>query len=255
MTFDDFTQYLGRFFVYGGISVGLFWLVAQKAAERWIDAHFAKRQKDFEHEQAKELQRIKAKLDTVIQGSLKLQEREFKIIPEAWEKISEAYGMACWLCSPMQSFASLQHMSKAQLEEFLSKQNLLWETQRQEIRDAPAANRDKLWQEIDTRMRHSKVQSSLATADNYLKANSIFMPDDLREQFNAQTRIIWDAIITFEVGNHPYAGDRKLISEAWEKLKNEGQPLHEQIEKAVRRRLLVQTQIADDQIQSVRLDT
>lgn len=252
MTFDEFTQYLGRFFIYGGVSVGLFWLVVQKTAERWVDAYFARRQKDFEHEQAKELQRIKAKLDTVIQGSLKLQEREFKIIPEAWEKIGEAYGLACWLCAPMQSYTSLQHMSDSHLEEYLSKQELLWETQKVEIRNTPAGNRDRVWQEIDTRMRYSKVHSALANADKFLKANSIFLPDDMREQFNKLVQVIWEALISFDVGHHPNSKDYKMIREAWDQLKKDGEPLHAEIEQAVRRRLLEQTQLADERIQAMK---
>lgn len=246
MTIDEFTQYLGRFFFYGGVSVGLFWLVAQKSAERWIDAHFAKRQKIFEHEQAKELQRIKAKLDTVIQGSLKLQEREFKIIPEAWEKIGDAYGLACWLCSPMQSYSSLQHMSDSHLEEFLSKQELLWETQKVQIRKTAAGNRDKVWQEIDTRMRYNKAYSALAAADKFVKANSIFLPDDLREQFNKLVQVVWEALISFDTGSDQNSKDYKMIREAWDQLKNDGEPLHTEIEKAVRKRLVEQTQLADE---------
>ncbi|HEY3432485.1 MAG TPA: hypothetical protein VGK09_08045 [Rhodocyclaceae bacterium] len=250
MTFDEFTQYLGRFFFYGGVSAGLFWLVAQKTAERWVDAHFAKRQKVFEHEQAKELQRIKAKLDTVIQGSLKLQEREFKVIPEAWEKIGDAYGLACWLCAPMQSYTSLQRMSESHMEEFLSKQELLWETQKEQIRNTPAGSRDEVWQEIDTRMRYSKVHSALTAADKFLKVNSIFLPDDLREQLNKLVQVVWEALISFDIGNHhSNFKDYKMIREAWDKLKKDGEPLHAGIETAVRKRLLEQTQLADEKLQ------
>lgn len=215
-------------------------------------AHFAKRQKAFEHEQAKELQRIKARLDTVIQGSLKLQEREFKVIPEAWEKIGNAYGLSCWLCSPMQSYTSLQYMSEGHLEEFLSKQEMLWETQREQIRNASASNRDKVWQELDTRMRYAKTHDALADADRFLKANSIFLPDELRDDFNKLVHVIWEALISFDVGNHPSSKDYKMIGEAWDKLKKEGEPLHTDIEKSVRKRLLDQTQLADEQLQSVK---
>ena len=251
MTFNEVTQYIGNFFIYGSVSVGIFWLVAQKSAERWVDAYFAKRQKEFEHEQAKELQRIKAKLDTVIQGSLKLQEREFKIIPEAWEKIEDAYGLACWLCAPMQEYASLEYMSDSHLEEFLSKQELLWETQKEQIRNTPTDNRNNVWQKIDMQMRSSKVRSSLADSDKFLKANSIFLPDDLREQLSKMVQVIWNALISFNVGNAATPKDSKLIHEAWAKLKTEGEPLHMEIEKAVRKRLLEQTQLADEQLQSM----
>jgi hypothetical protein len=248
VTFDELIKLIGQVVLYGGASVGIGWLILQKSAERWVDAHFAKRQKEFEHEQAKELQRIKAKLDTVIQGSLKLQEREFKIIPEAWEKISEAYSIADWLCSPLQSYASLRWMSDPELEEFMSKREHLSETQKQAIRDKRPEDRDKRWQELETDKRYYKARDALAAADGFVKTNSIFLPDGLREMFNKQTEVIWGALAAFEVGVQ--SEDHKMRGSAHEKLKNEGKPLHEQIEKAVRARLLEQTQLADEKLQS-----
>ncbi|AUT62862.1 hypothetical protein [Paraburkholderia terrae] len=244
VTSDALFKLIGQVFLYGGVSVGIGWLILQKSAERWVDAHFAKRQKQFEHEQAKELQRIKAKLDTVIQGSLKLQEREFKIIPEAWEKVSEAYSIASWLCSPLQSYTSLQRMSDAELEEFMSTRDHLSETQKQAIRDKRPEDRDKRWQEIDTDRRYFKARDALATADGFLKTNSIFLPDELREMFNEQTEVIWKALVAFEVGVQ--SEDYKMRNSAHETLRDEGKPLHERTEKAVRARLLEQTQLADD---------
>ncbi|MEX4005172.1 hypothetical protein AB4Y38_40780 [Paraburkholderia sp. EG285A] len=249
MTFDELLTLVGKVVIFGGGSVGIGWLVLQKTAERWVDAHFAKRQKDFEHEQAKELQRIKAKLDTVIQGSLKLQEREFKIIPEAWEKISEAYGLADWLCSPLQSYASLQWKSGAELDEFLAKQEHLSETQKQAIRDRRDEDRDKLWQEFETDRRYNKARGALADAGAFVKANSIFLPDDLRGMFDKQVEIIWSALSSFLVGVQ--SEDYKMRSSSHDKLKNEGKPQQEQIEKAVRARLLEQAQLADEKLQSL----
>lgn len=244
VTSDALFKLIGQVFLYGGVSVGIGWLILQKAAERWVDAHFAKRQKEFEHEQAKELQRIKAKLDTVIQGSLKLQEREFKIIPDAWEKISEAYTIADWLCSPLQSYASLRWMSVPELEEFLSKRDHLSETQKQAIREKRPEDRDKRWQELETDKRYFKAREALASADGFVKTNSIFLPDDLRGMFNKQTELIWKALVAFEVGVQ--SEDYTMRNSAHETLRSEGKPLHEQIEKAVRARLLEQTQLADN---------
>lgn len=246
MTLDDLTQHIGNVLLYGGTSVGLVWLFAQKTAERWVDSHFAKRQKEFEHEQAKELQRIKAKLDTVIQGSLKLQEREFKIIPEAWEKIGELYGLARWLCSPMQQYAHLEYLNTEELEEFLGKQDALSNSHRRRIREASPDLRDKLWQDLDTRVRRNRVQNALVEADSHLKANSVFIPDSLRERFEKEVQIIHHALASFDTGTMHGAKQYKYIADAWEKLQNEAEPLHKEIEKAVRRRLLEQSQLNDD---------
>jgi hypothetical protein len=143
-------------------------------------------------------------------------------------------------------------MSESHLEEFLLKQELLWETQREQIRNTPERNRDKVWQEIDTKMRYGRVHGALANADNFLKANSIFHPDDLRSQFNKLVQVIWEALILFDVGNHPESKDYKMIRESWDKLKKDGEQLHADIDRAVRRRLVEQTQLADEQVQALR---
>ncbi|MGA7951831.1 MAG: hypothetical protein WCA45_17000, partial [Thiobacillaceae bacterium] len=64
-------------------------------------------------------------------------------------------------------------------------------------------------------------------------------------------QVIWEALISFDVGNHPGSKDYKMIREAGDKLKKDGEPLHAEIEKAVRKRLLEQTQLADEQRQAV----
>src|ERR1700744_6209636 len=121
ITFDDVGGLVGKVVLYLGsvtmVSAGIAYL-AKKGFEKWIDSYFAQRQKAFEHEQAKELQRLKVKIDTVVQGALKMQEREFKIIPEAWEKVSDAFGRVAWLTNPFQSYAELRLMSTAELDEF-----------------------------------------------------------------------------------------------------------------------------------------
>jgi hypothetical protein len=42
-----------------------------------------------------------------------------------------------------------------------------------------------------------------------------------------------------------------MIREGWDKLKKDGDPLHKQIEDAVRKRLVEQAQLAEDHVRSV----
>ena len=163
MTSDQVVEFLGRFFVYGVPAVGIFWLIFQKAVDRWVDAHFAKKQKQFEHDQAKELQRLKVKIDTVIQGALRLQEREFKLLPEAWEKISEAFGLAMWLSAPFQQYPSIQSLNASELDEYLEKSDF-FETQKKKIKEADWRQRDKLLQDIEIRRRRIQANNAIADA-------------------------------------------------------------------------------------------
>lgn len=242
MTLDDFTQFLGRILAYGIPSIALFWLLFQKSVERWIDAHFSKRQKEFEHEQVKELQRLKVKLDTVVQGALKLQEREFKIIPEAWEKVSEAFGLALWLSAPFEETISVGQLSEAELAEFLEKSDL-YETQKAKIREADRRNRDELYREIEIRKRHGRGRQAIADADSFTRMNGLFMPEPMKKQFAQLVQLIWECVVSHQVGTE--AKDYKITNDGWKKLKEQGEPLHDAIEVAIRLRLLEQAKLVD----------
>jgi hypothetical protein len=247
ITLDDISKVIGNLVVYGAPVGFAVWVGFKNLAAKWIDSHFAKRQKSFEHEQAKDLQRLKAQIDTVIQGALKLQEREFKLIPEAWEKASEAYGLAMWLCSPMQEFTSLEQVTDDELEEFLEKSSLL-ETQKAKLRAAPPRCRDQLWQEMDTWQRRNRARAALSEADRFIKINGVFLPESLRDPLHKLMEVIWDALTSYDIASRVSPKEWKMIRESWTKLNDEGTPLHKAIEQAVRRRLVEQSEIAGDNL-------
>lgn len=246
LAWDDIVRFVGNLAIYGTPLVLGIGLLVRSSAERWVESYFAKRQKQFEHEQAKELQRLKVKIDTVIQGALRLQEREFKIIPESWEKVSEAFGLASWLCSPIQEYTSLRDVSEEELEEFLERSSL-WESQKAKLRVATPKSRDALWQDMDTWQRRNKVRNALSEADRFVKVNGVFLPEPLRDQFNKLIEVIWHALVSYDSGFRCSPKEYTLIEKAGDKLKTEGEPLHKQIEEAVRRRLVEQSEIAEGQ--------
>jgi hypothetical protein len=245
VTFDEFTAFLGKVVVYGAPVTAVAVFAGKRTAEKWIDSYFTKRQKTFEHEQAKEIQRLKVKIDTVIQGALRMQEREFKIIPEAWEKVSEAYAHAQSLTSPMQSHADLEQLSPAGLEEFMTKAELS-DSQKQTLRSVSKQSINKEWQTLSDWRRRNSAFKALAEADNYVKINGVFIPTDLHTRFLALTRIIHETLIAWQVGTQ--AQNYKMINDGHAKLSGEGLKLHQAIEQAIRKRLTEQTVIAEQPI-------
>lgn len=241
MTGDQVVEFLGRVFVYGVPSVGIVWLIFQKAVDRWVDAHFSKRQKLFEHDQAKELQRLKVKIDTVIQGTLRLQEREFKLLPEAWEKISEAFGLVIWLTSPFQQFPSIEYLTVLELDEYLENTDC-FETQKQKIRDANWRDRNKILQVIEVRKRSVQANKAVSDADRFIKNNGVFLPLEILERMIDLKDKTWNCLVAHQVGSE--AKEFKMINEGWKKLKDEGEPLHKSIELAIRNRFSEQALLA-----------
>ena len=126
-------KFLGEMLVFGGSGAAIAYLLFQFLGKSWIDNKFAQRLEQHKHQQALELQRLRVEIDSMLSGALKMQEREFMILPALWEKLDEAYGLATWLTSPAQQYPGVGRMGDEELEEFLSSSKLL-ETQKSSIR-------------------------------------------------------------------------------------------------------------------------
>ncbi|HWR04067.1 MAG TPA: hypothetical protein VN419_08590, partial [Humidesulfovibrio sp.] len=160
----------------GGIgaaaAVGLFKWLGQK----WIETRFAERLQHHKHEQAKEIQRLRVEIDSLLSGVLKLQERDFIVLPEAWAKLQEAFYQTLNAVAPYQEYPELNNKTQAQLNEFLQL-DWLTGTQKDEIRKAEDRNtvflEFRFWHYIAT-ARKAQIELQI-----FIERNGIFFPEDI----------------------------------------------------------------------------
>ena len=231
---DQVLRFIGEVVLYGGGSAAVAYLLFQYLGKGWIDARFAERLEAFKHEQAKELQRMKIEVESVLSGALKLQEREFTILPEAWQKLDEAYSLTGWVVAPMQQYPRLSKMDDDELEEFLKSSELL-ESQKIKVRSARQPERDKLYQSQIFWHRIGRATSAVSNLQTYVASHGLFLPPTLKAQFSEMLPILFSALSFKEVGHE--AEDWKLQSKGWEELQANGKPLHASIESAIETRL------------------
>src|ERR1700729_4202931 len=74
----------------GAVAFGLFRFLGKS----WVESKFAERLEAFKHQQALEIQRLRVEIESMLSGALKLQELEFEVLPEAWKRLDDAYGLA-----------------------------------------------------------------------------------------------------------------------------------------------------------------
>ncbi|MHB1247774.1 MAG: hypothetical protein ACYCZH_15150 [Sulfuriferula sp.] len=229
---EQFLKFLGEIAAYGGGAALVSYLLFQHLGKTWIENKFAQRLDQFKHQQALELQRLRVEIDSLLSGALKLQEREFQILPEAWQKLDEAHGLVSWLVSPMQEYPNLDRMTAPQLEEYLAGTEFT-HTQKEELR----SSRYKVtaYQEIIFWYRLHKVKKASADLQNFVARNGIFFPIDLKEKFSKITESLWSAVISKEVGHE--AKDYNIQNEGWKKIKEETEPLYKSIETDIQVRL------------------
>jgi hypothetical protein len=96
--------------------------------EKWMAAKFDEKLAAYRHEQQKELEQLKFKINGLLDRATKLHQREFEVLPEAWAKLIEAHSATVAVTSALQSYPDVDKMTSEQLVEFLKKSPLAgWE--------------------------------------------------------------------------------------------------------------------------------
>lgn len=231
---DAIFSFLGQLVAYGGGAAAVAYVLFQYLGKKWIENKFAERLEHLRHTQALELQRLRVEIDSLLSGAIKLQDKEFEALPEAWVKLDEAFGQVSRLVSPMQHYPDLDRLDTAQLDEFLATTKFT-ETQKNEMRRE--SRKTTKYQELIFWYRLSDVRQAVAELHNYVERNSIFMPPDLKKLFEQAANDLWSAMISKEVGHN--VKDWKMQNEGWDKVKKEVEPLRGKIQAAIYQRLQI----------------
>lgn len=208
------------------------YLLFQWLGKTWIENKFNERLEALRHQQALEVQRLRVEIDTMLSGTLKLQEREFTVLPEAWEKLDEVHLLVGGLVSPLQQYADVENMSADRLQEFLSNSDFL-KSDINEILNAP--NKGKQYQETLFWIRLGKAKKAFSEFHGYVARKGIFLPYELEEKFKKISDMLWSAVVSKEVGHQ--AKDWKMQSAGWDKVKEEVEPLYLEIKTYIHERL------------------
>lgn len=217
---------------YGGGSAVVAYMLFQWLGKTWIENKFSERLDLLRHQHALEIQRLRVEIDAMLSGVLKLQEREFIVLPEAWSKLDEAHVMVVQLVSPAQQYADIDRMTPDRLDELLSNSGFS-NSDKTEI--LTAHEKGKCYREILFWNRLSKVTRSFGELQSYVARNGIFLPPDLEEKFRKISDMLWSAVVSKEVGHE--AQDFAMQREGWEKLREEAEPLYLDIKNYIHQRL------------------
>lgn len=229
---DVILKFIGEVVAYGGGAAAIAYLIFQFLGKSWIENKFAEKLKQLEHQQALELQRLRVEIDSMLSGAIRLQEREFDVLPEAWKKLDEAHGLVTWLVAPMQSYPDLNKMNSQELSEFFTSSELA-DSQKQRI--VSASSKTEAYIDIIFWHRLNKVRTSIGELRDFVAAHGIFLPTELKEQFVKVVDLLWSALVSKQIGVE--AKDYKLQTAGWEKVQSEIQPLYKSIETEIQLRL------------------
>lgn len=181
---------IGALIVGSSTVVGLAYWAFKTFSEKWLDSKFASNLEALRHEQQKELQRLRLTIDTMLDRSVKLQTKEFEVLPQAWALLDEAFIQMRRVSMAFESIPDFNKMPAPEFDHFL--QTLDW----------PDYLKDEFSKASDKIRFYSKIQRSrsLREADkaryelqDYLSKNGIFIEKPLREKFMSLNQLMISA--------------------------------------------------------------
>jgi len=230
--FDTLAAAIGTIVVAGGGLTALAYGLFRLFGERWLNTKFEERLASYKHAQQRELEHLRLEINSLLDRTTKLHQREFEVLPQAWSLFNDAYFQIKGMMG-FKSHPDLNRMSDTQLDEFLNGA-LLADWQKNEIRAA----KDKTSRYIDFSGWQDVSASYKAYGEwqIFFLKNGIFMTDEIKKGFFELDRLIKGALIEQEMQKT----DRNLkISDMkdFRRMHEEGSSLRDSLEAEVHKRL------------------
>lgn len=230
---DELHIFIVNLLTYSSGAAGIAFLMFRFWGEKWIENKFKKQLEEDRHTHAKELQDLKKKLDSELNRTLKIQEKEFEVLSEAWEKLKVAENGMRVAVSLARLGIDIDKFSPSELDEFLSKRKFM-EVHKLQLKEAK--DKSKFYDEIIVRYELSDALVAFHDFLSYIRKNSIFIRPQIEEKFlkiEEKMREVISLKQTDQIMNGTQR-DVNYALEAYKKVEEEIQPLISNLNKEIR---------------------
>lgn len=180
------------------VAIGVLGWLGRTVFERWLQKHFQAQIDALKHEQAREIERLKAKISALLDRATKLHQHEFEAVSAAWDHLSRTLGSTSDITAAFQSHSDAGALSAPELEVLL-RDSGFEEHEKDEIRKASRFEKTKLYSRIRDRYRYRGAFADWQTFHNYVVSKAIFIEPPLRNLLFAFSQDIHSALIDFRL--------------------------------------------------------
>jgi hypothetical protein len=225
-------EIVGKIIVYVGACVAIAYGFFIFLGKKWIENQFQRRLESYKHEKNKEIENLKYQINLLLSRVTKIHDKEFAVLPEAWNKLYDALELISWFTSPFQQYPDFDNLSEDELS-YLVNSCPLKEFQKKELLESK--KKTQYYSDTIFWINLAKSQDVYSAFHNFITRNRIFLSPDLREKFMEVDGILWDSLLKKEIGKD--AKDSKMAIEAYRDIKNRVTPIIADIETLVQKRL------------------
>jgi len=212
-------------------SFGLFkWL-----GERWIDQKFEKQIESYKAEQSRELERLRHRINSVFDRTIRLHTKEFEVLPDLWGKLVEAHAWGSGYVSPLQTYPDVARMDDEELTAYLDTTNFL-EVQKRDIKaESNKLERQKVHMKIADLYRHNDAAERMRVFATSLRKDGIFLRPEIKTDMDVMHELLWNAISEKKISAEEDINPR--LRDDYERFRAKAPTLFDKIEKTVADRL------------------
>jgi hypothetical protein len=202
--------------------------------KRWIEQRFKERLEDYKHRQQKELEHFRHEVNALFQRVTKIHDKEFELLPKGWELLQDGLGRVGTVCEMLKEYPDFRLMSDDALQEFLNRSKLN-KHQKRELEQLDRSKRYEYYSDAVFWIQVDEAHKALTEFHNFLFYNKIFLSSDLFKKFREIDSLLSAALLESRSGKQ--AKDNKLIIKAYKDIRDKAEPLCDEVEKLVQKRL------------------
>ncbi|MDR1285210.1 MAG: hypothetical protein LBJ88_03300 [Campylobacteraceae bacterium] len=202
--------------------------------EKLVEKYISKSIDEYRNELNKELEKYKYETNILFHRISKIHEKEFDVLPEIFSLMIDAYNSLSEATSILKEYADVERMDEIEFENFIKNEDLPSNCKDQLKSECPE-ERAKNYQKLINKKTILNSRKKIEQFHFFVQKNSLFLSDDLKEQFLKIDDLMWEINIKIEIGED--TEDQKIKISAWQKTKNDINPIIKEIEKLTQKRL------------------
>jgi hypothetical protein len=219
---------IATFIVAGGGIVAFAFALFKFLGEKWLNNKFEERLASFRHEQQKEIEHLRFRINALMDRTAKLHQWEFEVLPEAWGRLNDAFNTIRGLGFRLDQ--NLDGIPEEQLNEFLNKSRL---TSLEQTQLKTAANKTEYYARCMDVYLLKDALAAYNSYEVYVRKNGIFIDRSLLVTFHEIDKLMIEALDEqhLKVGRLPFSREKIAA------VRPKAQSLIVALEREVQRRL------------------
>lgn len=230
--FAEISKYIGIVVAAGGGGAAVVFGVFQAWGKGWLDSHFNKRLEEFKHEQTKEIERIKADINTTFDRAQRLHQLEFDALPTLWEKLVEAHNECSKFVQLLRQYVDVGRMNNEKFTAFLEEEGCS-KYEIEALVNEP--NRQKSFIRFAEQRNFNRASRSYNDFRVYFKKKSVFLSKEIKDRIEVVSTLVRDAL--YEQYDNLLEDDIRIQKDKMTAFREQSQIALDGIESLVRIRL------------------